>query len=92
MRFDSLRDPRRVQFLKLVIDVHRGLMDRFVASRAVDCSGVAERLGIPVERARLLLSGDVNLTLRELSDLAWALDAEPHVTITAAPPTASATP
>ena len=69
-------DPKRKAFTRLISAIHRELaaaLEREGRARNLTQSDVANTLGVNKSAISRRLSGTSNLTLKSISDLAWAL-------------------
>lgn len=74
-------DPERIQVREdLVADV-ADIVAQTIAERGTTFTAVAKTLEMSVGNISQLLSGQRNMTLRTLADLAWALDLRVALTL-----------
>lgn len=72
-------DPRQAQQVRVISDVRHGLLDAFDEEHVaggLTQQMLAERLGVNKSVVSKRLGGEVNLTLRSIADLAWAMGRE----------------
>lgn len=75
-------DPRGKAFVRFLSDIHAALETALLDSEDGTKKRIANRLEVDKSVVTRLLSGSSNMTLRSLSDLAWALDCTPTILLT----------
>ncbi len=73
--FNLKIDPRRQKFVRGVSDAHVAI-ERAISEEGLTRSAIAELLGVNKAVVTRALNGTSNITLKTITDLAWALDRE----------------
>lgn len=91
MSFKSRIDKRRQTYIRLLSEIAHALnqaLDEEHARRGLTQADIARTLGKEKSFVSRKLSGDTNMTLETLADLAYALDRPVHVSLPSRQPVA----